>query len=407
MAKALTQGLLPYKDFFYAHPLLQLLLLTPATFFGFGFVKFYIALIGLGCVVLTYFIAKELFSEKSGLLAFASLLTFPGFLIFGSQAMGMFEALLFLLLGTFFLLKKKIFTASILFTISFFTRYLIILIFPLILLLVWKKFPKKDFIKFAAYTILFLIAVFSLNYLLFGKQYLIDTVVYHFSSNFAEKFGIANWTDQYLVLGYFTIFLSIFAFTYGILYKNKTIILFSVYPLIYDLIILFGLRQVIYHYFVFPLPFLFITVGKMLADSKYLSLKVFLVTVLFLAFFTNLQSLTFYLTEEPNQVFYELVDYTLRNTKPEEIIFGEPRSLDYVSFVTGRKTFGNHFDTDLKFINFAGRETILNEVKSAKPKLIFANQFYTEFFADDYTIVKEWNLPGYYHLILLELKEKI
>ncbi|MEM5809644.1 MAG: hypothetical protein QW156_01990 [Candidatus Aenigmatarchaeota archaeon] len=87
------------------------------------------------------------------------------------------------------------------------------------------------------------------------------------------------------------------------------------------------------------------------------------------------------------------------------MIFGEPRSLNYVSFVTNRKIINNYFDSDLKFINFVGKEKVLNEVKKAKPKLIFANQFYLDFFKEDYEIVKEWNEPGYYHLFLMKLKK--
>ncbi len=404
MARAVFSGLTPYKDFFYAHPPVQLYLLAPFSAFSFEVAKAYIAVIGFACAFLTYLIAKKLFGERAAILTFVAFLVYPGFLIFGSQAMGMFEVLLFLLLGVLFLLRKNMLVSSVFFALSFFTRYLAILIFPLILILFRKKLSRAEFRKFLVYNFIFFALSFFANYFLFGGNYLADTIFYHFQANITEKIGLANWVDQYLTLGFFTIFLSIFASVYGILYKDKTVILFSAYSIVYDLIILLALRQVIYHYFLLPLPFLFIAVGKVLSDSKHLSLKLFLITILAFALFTNLKSLEFYFVEQHNEVFYQLAEYTSENTNTTDTIFGEPRSSNYVSFATGRKIFGNYFDSDLKFINFAGRERILNEIGNSKPKLVFANQFYTEFFKDDYEVVREWDEPGYYDLILMRSK---
>ncbi|MFH8119806.1 MAG: hypothetical protein QXS37_03315, partial [Candidatus Aenigmatarchaeota archaeon] len=99
MAKALATGLLPYKDFFYAHPPIQLILLAPLASLGnFYLLKIFISIIGIFCIFLTYLVAEKIFDEKVAFTASSALLIYPGFLIFGNLGMGTFEALTFFLL---------------------------------------------------------------------------------------------------------------------------------------------------------------------------------------------------------------------------------------------------------------------------------------------------------------------
>jgi hypothetical protein len=408
MAKALASGLLPYKDFFYAHPPLQLILLAPLTFFNFQVVKIGISIIGLICVFLTYLITKELFKRNVENFAFIFFLFFPGFLIFGLQAMGMFETLAIFLFGFLLFLKKKFLPASFLFTLSFFTRYLISLLFPLVFFLAFLEFKKREVVFFSFYLIGFLLLFFAFFYISFGYQFIKDTIIYHLSVNIKQNIGIASWIDQYLTLGLFTIFLSFFSLAFGIFNKNKLIILFSVFPLLYDLVVILVLKQVIYHYFVLPLPFLFIALAATFVKSKYFFLKFFLLAILILCFYKNFQSLKYYFIMEYNKVFLELENYTLQKTSEQDLIFGESGSTNYISFATNRKIVNNYFDSDLKFINFYGRDKVLNEIEKAKPKLLFVGDQHYSFLGpilNNYKLIKEWNVPEYYHLYLFELNE--
>ena len=402
MAKNFRKGLIPYKDFFYAHPPLQLILLAPFTF-SFQSAKLWISILGTACLFLTFLISKELFDEKTALFSSLFFLIFPGFLIFGTQAMGMFEALFFFLIGFYFLLKEKNFLATLFFTLAFFTRYLILLLFPLVL--IFLKIKKKQIFQFLFYQTSFIFLTFLLLFDLFGFTYFKDTIIYHFYSNL--KIGIANWIDQYLTLGFFTIFLSLFCLTHAFFEKNKLIALFSTYPLLYDLVIILGLKQVIYHYFVLPLPFLFIAVGYTFSKTKFLSLKIFLLLILSLCIYSNLKSLEFYYSKKYNQVFFEVEDRVLKNSNKNDLLFGEPRVLNYVSFVTNRKILNDWFDSDLKFINFYGREKVLETVERKKPKILIVNEFHYNFLKPvlkDYKLIKEWRVPNYYHIYLFQLK---
>ena len=402
MAKNFRKGLIPYKDFFYAHPPLQLFLLAPFTF-SFQLAKLWVSVLGTSCLFLTFLISKELFDEKIAFFSTLFFLLFPGFLIFGTQAMGMFEALFFFLIGFHFLFRRKDFLASLFFTLAFFTRYLIILLFPVVLM--FLKIKRRKIFNWFFYQTAFIFLTFLLLFTLFGFTYFKDTVIYHFYSNI--KIGIANWIDQYLTLGFFTIFLALFSFVYAMVEKNKLIALFAGYPLLYDLIIIFGLKQVIYHYFVLPLPFLFIAVGYTFSKTKFFSLKIFILLVLSLCIYSNLKSLEFYYLKKYNQVFFDVEDWVLKNSNENDLLLGEPRVLNYVSFVTNRKILNNWFDTDLKFINFYGREKVLETVERKKPKILIVNELHYNFLKPvlkDYKLIKEWNVPEYYHIYLFELK---
>jgi 4-amino-4-deoxy-L-arabinose transferase-like glycosyltransferase len=408
MAKALKEGLLPYKDFFFAHPPLQLLLLLPAVLTNsFTFVKLYISIIGLSSIFLTYLIARKIFDEKSAFIASISFLFFPGFLIFGNLAMGTFESLLFFLLSFYFLLNRKIFLSAFLFSLAFFTRYLILLLLPFLILYL-LKFQRKDLKKFLLYSFVSNISFFLLFYFLFGYSFIKSTILYHFFVNVKFPSEIASSSLQYLSLGFFTTFISLISLAFSYFEKEERLFLFSFYPLLYDLVILVIFKQVIYHYFAFSLLFIFISFGRVFS-SKSIELKIFLSLILFLSIFSNLKSITYYFDKNKNLVFDEFVNYTLEFTNENDSIFGSPIPVNYISFVTNRKIALNYFDSDLKHLSFEGLEKVVEEVKKAKPKIIVADANYYGIFykylEEEYEKVREWNEPEYYHLILMKRKE--
>lgn len=406
MAKALKEGLLPYKDFFYAHPPFQLLLLFPVAQTGnFFLTKIYISIIGLTCVFLTYLIAKEIFDEKTAFTSMLFFLLFPGFIIFGNLAMGTFEALLFFLLSFYFLLKDKTLISAIFMSISFFTRYLVLLLIPFVLIYLFL-YKKRSLKYFLTYLIFISFGLFLVIYSFFGFNFIRDTVLYHFESNIKLSLGLANWVWQYFSLGFFTEFIAITSLTFGYFKKDYKLILFSTYSLFYDFTILLIFRQVIYHYFAFALPLVAVVFGGTFSHSKFIELKAFLILLLFLSFISNFKSLVYLFDRNKNYVFDDAVKYTLNFTTQDELIFGVPSVVNYVSFLTGRKIVRNYFDSDLKHLSFEGLEKVAQEVKTDKPKIIFgASNIFYEHFEEDYEKIKEWEAPGYYYFFLMKRKD--
>jgi hypothetical protein len=321
--------------------------------------------------------------------------------------MGTFEALLFFLLSFYFLLKDKTLLSAIFMSISFFTRYLILFLIPFVLIYLFS-YKKKSLKYFLTYLSIFSFGLFLVIYSFFWFNFIRDTVIYHFGSNIKLSLGLANWVLQYLSLGFFTGFISIICLIFGYLKKDYKLMLFSIYPLFYDITILLLFKQVIYHYFAFTLPLLAISFGRTFSQSKFIELKIFLILILLFALISNTRSLIYFFDRSKNFVFDELVTYTLEFTKKDDLIFGEPMTTNYVSFVTNRKIVNNYFDSDLKHLNFEGLGKVIKEVKKTKPKIIITDyNFYKIFyinFEDEYEKVKEWNVSDYYHILLMGRK---
>jgi len=402
MAKAVKEGLLPYRDFFYAHPPFQLFLFQPALLFGANFIviKIFITTLSIGCVILTYLIAKELFGNPSAFLASLFFLIFPGFLIFSNQGMGMFEALLFFLSGFYFLIKKRILFSSILLSIAIFTRYLTILLIPFLFLYI-LQFDRKNLTKFTKFLLLTTITTAAALVLFFGENFLIDTLAYHTQVNLSIKAGLAQFLNQYLTLGFFTVFLSLIALFFVLFRKNDKILLFVAYSLVYDFLILLSLKMVLYHYFILTLPLVFISTAAVFTKAKYFIVRAFIIVVLILSIASNLVSVELFFDKTRHEVFPALESYVEENLDKNDSIFGEPRIVNYLSFVTGVKIANNYFDADLKFINFAGREKVFNEVNKIKPKIIIDNGYIPEF--KGYSLVDKWEVPKHYSIKLYKL----
>jgi hypothetical protein len=405
MAKALKKGLLPYKDFFYAHPPIQLFLLFPVAQSGnFFFIKIYISTIGLACILLTYLISKKIFDERSAFISLLFFLFSPAFIIFGNIAMGTFEALLFFLLSFLFLIKGRIFISSVFMSLSLYTRYLIILLLPLILFYIFK-YNRKIFEKYFTYLSLNLFFIFILIYSIFGQNFIRDTILYHIVSNIKIDFELSKSIWQYILLGFFHDFILITSLIYGYLKKDYKLLILSIYPLIYDLTILLTFKQVAYHYFAFMLPFLSIVYGRAFSYQRPFELKIFLILILLLSWITNLKSIIYFFDKSKNILFDKALNYTLSLEKTDTI-FGNPIIVNYVSFISDISIFNNYFDSDLKHLYFEGLEKVIEEVKIGKPKLIFVDANYYKLFdsviKNEYKKIDEFIIPGYYNFILFE-----
>lgn len=364
MAKNVAaNNLFPYKDFFYAHPPMQLFLLSSIfKIFGSSYivVKVYQTFVALLILFLTCRISKKLFG--SCLISALFLSLNPIFLLFANLSIGFWEASLLILLSFLLILDRKETIASITFALSVFTRYLSLPFFiPLFILATNRR-------KFLLCTIVFSLALFSP--LLMFDEFLKDTIYYHFQK--VSPSLTINW--QYWSFGIFNSLILLPATYYSYSKNNKKQKIFYIFSfaLIFELTLAFSLKQLIYHYFVLSLPYVALSANYLYYSKKFLRVFV-LATIVFNLIF-NLPSIEYYF-DKRNFEELNLVNNFIEQTKAKEI-FGEPIITNYISFQTNTKIKNNVFDTDLKRINFDPTE-ILDALKQ-KPSVIVDRKNYLE-----------------------------
>lgn len=402
VAKNIVDGKVPYKEFFFAHPPLQVYLLALVfKIFGTSFFvgKFVPLTFSVISVFLTYFILKELYEEKIGFLSALIFIFTPGFLTFSDQAYGMWGAILLFLLSIYFMEKGKLFESSFIFILAVFYRYLVLAYFPFLLILcVLLKHNLKRFLSYV-FSLFFL--VFMAFSSIFGHEFFNDTVNFQIFSKFSLYYP--KPIGQYVGIGFFFVFMGLISVLIALKKKDRIFILLSTYPLIADSLIFFGLRIIFYHYFLISLPLYVMAISKSFYECDDKVIKVVIPIFLVLSVIANRQTLDFYLNPIHAKRYYRIVDFVENRTSPDESIFGEPVITNYISFVTDRRISSNYFDSYLVSLKFEGEKNVIEKLEKGKPKIfIEANHYYLSnplfrsFIAKNYVLEKKFKgIPNY------------
>lgn len=378
VAKNLVEGLLPYKDFFFAHPPLQILLLASLfKIFGAFFMtgKIFTLLTSSLCILMVYLISKNLYDEKTGFVAAVIFSIFPAFISFSLIGYGMWESLLFFLISFYLVLKNKVFKSSLFFVAAIFTRYIALLYLPFLLLTIHLKKGKishflKFFISISSPIFLSLLAIFK-------GFYFQQTFEYHLTS----KLGVKDANPmQYWSIGFFTFFLAIFTIFISFREKDRKLLFLSLTALTTDLVILLFFNLFFYHYFLISLPLYAICTARSFNISRDFLIRFSLLTIVLLSLISNSKTIDFYLNPHHSKTFKIFESLIKNETEEDEKIFGEPVITNYLSFITGRKISGNFFDSYLSHIIFEGEEKVIEILNEEKPKIFIEANFGKEYY---------------------------
>ena len=341
MAKSFSEGLIPYKDFFYAHPPLHILFLSSIFFFfgrTFEIAKLYVTFLALLVNNVLFLLSKNLL-KKDSIISILFLILNPIYLSFGNISTGFWQASLFFLLSLYLSFKKRDFLAGFLFSLSFLTRYLLILFLPFMLYLSRKKW---------LFLTTFLLFSFLLVYPFLGRNFIEDTIIYHF-----QRVSTKTYFDvEYWSFGIFDLMIFLIAI---VLIKEKTLRSIFIAGLLYEVLIFVLIKQLIYYYFI---PSILLTILALnciwkRGDQE----KILVLFIIIFNFLFNLSTIQYYWNINNFIEMYELNEY-FKNLPQNATILGDPVITNFISFKNGMKVKNNVFDCDLKRIMFNKTEIV-------------------------------------------------
>lgn len=355
MAKLMTEGKFFYKDFFFSHPPLHLLIITMFyKLFGFNI----LALRSIGVIsqlIAVFFLfklTKQKFGNLTALICSFFYLNSYLVLLMTTYVYGINITTMFVVIGLYILQRKKYLLSGIFFGLAGITGLysLIITIAILVQLLLKQRnstHPVKNFL--IGFSIIFVL-VNVLFILLYSQNYTTSVYKYHLlkpkqEGNFPSVFFKVIKENTFIFLTPLLIF-----FTKK---KKKNISFFATLVIIYFLFLIV-LNRIFDFYFVLIFPLLSLIGSYALAiilSKLYKKKKILLLSCIILILFFSIYSYPLY----NRLIRYDHLDFKYQditnffNYKSHEndLLFGDSLFTPMIALLSDRYIIGNIVDTNL------------------------------------------------------------
>ncbi|MBI2660765.1 glycosyltransferase family 39 protein [Candidatus Woesearchaeota archaeon] len=353
MGKLVSEGSVPYRDFFYAHPPLQLYILA-AAFKLFGFNIAVLKLIPLASVLVTalfvYLTARHLFGSLKGVIALAMYL-FSYSIMFNSVfSFGLETATMFLIIGVHqYFVKGRAFIGGLFFGIAGVTRLLALAPAAVIIATAFFRDRKAAYRLSSGLASVF-IAVNLLFILFLGAAFVFPVYKFHLlkgadASRFSEYINVVklNW-----------LLFSLFIISAAMIIIRKEKKLYEIMlPASAYLAILAFMSRVFNFYFIAAFPFMAIGAGHLagtiIEASKTRKYMWAIVIIISGAFAWNLIADAGFLQKVGFTGFSrgtEIKEFVLSQSRPTTLLFGDSSSTPLIALMTGRSIAFNFVDTN-------------------------------------------------------------
>ena len=351
MVKLINEGKLPYRDFFYAHPPLDLYI-TSLVYNIFGFNIIFLKLVPLVSTFITAFFvfktAKEKFGRNEAVISSLIFLFSYSVLFNYVFSLGITTSTMFLVIGFYFVyVRKRYYFGGLFFALAASARLLALVPVFIILLFVLLS-SKKSFLKLAS---AFLVIFFLFNGIFIfvsGSAYVNSVYKYHFLKNA----GLEQNFDEYfdVIKLNLALFLSSFLI---ILARNKKTLSLPLAISITYLVFLFSIKRLFGFYFLIVLPFLAIIGGYSLSylykrdiKKKY---KIIFLFIFFLFFFWSIISDIIFLQKIGFSGFErgdDLTEFALANSNQKTKLFGDSSIAPLLALMTNKEIALDFADTN-------------------------------------------------------------
>lgn len=387
MGKLITEGKVPYRDFFFAHPPLHIYLIA-SIYKIFGFNILILKLIPLISTLISVFfifkIAKEKFGNAEAVIS-SLLFLFSYSVMFDSVfSFGIEVATMFLVIGAYLLWSRNYDTlAGISFGLAGATRLLSLLPIFVIFVLVFLS-SKKKFLKLSFVFLIIFLLINGIFILLFGADYLVSVYKYHLLKSLGGKENFREYIDiiklNWILFSSFLLFIFV---------KEKKPIAMPVIISIAYLVFLTALKKLFGFYFIVIFPFLALTGGYSIVNiakkfsvtceasssrlarhlPKIFLQKIFLI-ILLLIFAWNLLSDVLFLEKIGFKGFErgnDLIDFVNANSNKGTLLFGDDSVVPLLALLTDKKIALDFVDTNNE-VFISGVKNLSNVLSNLKGK---------------------------------------
>ena len=342
MEKLISEGKIPYKDFFLAHPPLQILIIA-AVFKIVGFNIFISNLMPLLFTLLSAFflfkIVKEKFNEIKALAAVALFLFSFSTLSLATDFVGINLTAMFAVIGFYCLFNKNNYIKSgIFFGLASITRlYSLVPIFVILIVLFLRN--KKGFYKFLLSFSSIFVTTNLILLLLFGPGYFVPVYSYHLMKPFSGE------PKLFLLFSFFKINWFLFLFPISFIFARNKKKLEMIWPIaVAYFIFLFTLKKVFEFYLLLLFPFLAILAVYGITDAleriKSKNIRITIIAVLSLVVVWNITADSLFLINHSFMEFESGKDMAavIKGYAPADaVLFGDSSITPLMSFMSGRK----------------------------------------------------------------------
>jgi hypothetical protein len=373
MAKLILNGNLPYRDFFFASPPLQIYLIALFMLFikeNYILLKLIPVISSIITSKFLFLIVKNRFNIKNALYSSIFYLFSSVVLLTSDHSTGIHLTVMFLLISIFLINKKKYVFAGIFCSFAILTRLYALFVFAGIFIYLFYR-KKKESIKFL-FSNFFIIMLVSLFFMIISNGTFIDNILF-FRFNLIKITGIPKLRIlKFFIKSDFLIVL--FLIFYLIKTKKSKIIIF--YSILIFLMIFYIVYQDLYYlYLGLIIPFLSIfsalgldSLTKKIKSKNFRFLFLFVIFLFIILF----SSLNYFLNHASASEIYFLNDitsYIKENSKPDETIYGNFEVTPLVALISNRKIINNYADTNDK--NFITNRIKINKITKELNKVKF------------------------------------
>ena len=351
MGKLVSEGKIPYRDFFFAHPPLHIYLIA-LIYKIFGFNIVILKAVPLISILTSAFFIFKISDEKFGnseAITASLLFLFSYSTMFNSVfSFGIDVATMFLVIGAYFLWNKSNgILAGLFFGLAGITRLLslipIFIIFALVLLP-----TRKNFLKLSSGFLIIFLLINGLFILFLGNYYTEQVYKYHLLKSLGGKENL----NEYLSIIKLNWILFSSALLFIFIKDKKPIKMFVIISIIY-LIFLTPLKKIFGFYFIIIFPFLAIVGGYSIIRffNQFLikKWKILVLTLLLLIFIWDFAANVLFLEKIGFTGFergMELIGFVNSASSKDTLLFGDDSVVPLLALAANKKIAFDFVDTN-------------------------------------------------------------